>query len=356
LRVKYLYLQNFRNFQKFELSFAPEGAIIFGKNGLGKTNLLEAVSYFAFGKSFRTNNDLDLIDFSKAFFRIRGKFELNEKEITIEAAAEKQKKIIKIDNINISKISELYQYLKTVYFSPVDINIISGAPSFRRDFFDQAISQHNFQYLAVLRKYFQVLKQRNALLKNDFNEKEKHSWDLQFIKRGSEVIEFRTRYLEDFRALLNEKYSLITNEKEHVKINYKFSFPNPETESFLENMREHLDEIEEQEMNAQRSLFGPHLDDYEFYLNGNSARRFGSQGQKKSLAITSRLVQANLILKKTTEFPILIFDDVFAELDKKRIKNIMKILENKHQIFIATPNREIYKSLELPLIDLEKIK
>jgi len=338
------------------MSFAPEGAIIFGQNGLGKTNLLEAVSYFAFGKSFRTNNDLDLIDFSKAFFRITGKFELQDKEITIEAAAEKQKKIIKIDNINIPQISELYQYIKTVYFSPSDINIISGAPSFRRIFFDQAISQYNFQYLAVLRRYFQVLKQRNALLKNDFKEKEKHSWDLQFIKTGSEVIEFRTQYLEKFRILLNEKYSLVTDKKEQVKINYKFSFPNPETESFLENMREHLDEIEEQEMNAQRSLFGPHLDDYEFTINGNPVRRFGSQGQKKSLAITSRLVQANLITKRTSEFPILIFDDVFAELDKKRIKNIMKILEDKHQIFIATPNREIYKNIKLPPINLEKMK
>ena len=356
MRVKYLYLQNFRNFQEFEISFAPEGAIIFGKNGLGKTNLLEAVSYFAFGKSFRTNNDLDLIDFSKVFFRIKGKFVLKEKEITIEAAAERHKKIIKIDNINISKISELYRFIKTVYFSPDDINIISGSPSFRRDFFDQAISQYNFQYLTILRKYFQILKQRNALLKNDFKEKEKHSWDIQFIKTGSKVIEFRNQYLEKFRALLNEKYFLITDKKEQVKINYKFSFPNPETESILENMSEHLDEIEEQEMNSQRSLFGPHLDDYEFTINGNPARRFGSRGQKKSLAITSRLVQANLITARTAEYPVLIFDDVFAELDKKRIKNIMKIFEDKQQIFIATPNREIYKDIKLPFIDLEKIK
>jgi len=355
LRVKYLFLRNFRNFQEFETKFAPEGAIISGKNGLGKTNLLEALSYFAFGKSFRTNYDLDLIDFSKAFFRILGNFELSDKEIIIEAAFEKQKKIVKIDKINISRISELYRYLKIVYFSPEDINIIGGAPSYRRYFFDQAISQYNFQYLAVLRKYFQVLKQRNALLKNDFKEKEKYSWDLQFIEIGSKVIEFRNLYLEKFGSLINKKYAAVTNDNEQVEIKYRFSFPNPATESVLDNMREHVDDVEEQEKNAQRSLFGPHLDDYEFSINGNSARRFASQGQKKSLAITSRLVQANLITEKPSEFPILIFDDVFAELDKKRIKNIMKVLEDKHQIFIATPNKEIYKGIKLPLIDLEKV-
>ena len=163
--------------------------MIYGKNGIGKSNLLEAISYFAFGKSIRNSKDLDLINFSKAFFRIEGKFTITDKQYYISAAADRKKKMIKLDDANISRISELYQYLKVVYFSPEDINIIGGPPSYRRNFIDQAISQYSFSYIELMRSYSRILKQRNALLKTDFDKSEKRSWDLKFAQLSSSIIE-----------------------------------------------------------------------------------------------------------------------------------------------------------------------
>ncbi len=348
-----LKIKNFRNFSDLELNFKPEGALIHGINGIGKTNILEAISFFAFGKSFQTSYDLELIHFSKAFFRIEGKFLYNGHKHFLEAAADKSKKFIKIDGAGISRISELYQHVKVVYFSPDDINIVGGAPSFRRKFIDQAISQYSYRYIGLLRKFYRILKQRNALLKTEFDRKEKKTWDEQFVSSASQVINFRLEYLKEFTPILMKYYSHICEKNEELGICYKYSFPT--SGKIEDDLLDHLNEIEEQEIIQERSLAGPHIDDLDFTINKHSARKFGSQGEKRSLAITARLVQANLIAQVGDDTPILIFDDVLSDLDKKRAKKIISLLENKHQVFIATPNVTIYKDFKLEKINMEKI-
>ena len=351
--ISSLKIKNFRNYSDFKLQFNPEGALILGENGIGKTNLLESIAYFAFGKSFQTNKDLELINFSKAFFRIEADFNIKNKSHFFEAASDRSKKIIKINNTNIARISELYKYLKVVYFSPDDIEIIAGSPVFRRSFIDQAISQYSYEYIETLRNYKRILKQRNALFKTDYSTKEKRAWDEQFAKVGANIIELRLKYLEKFTLLLEKYYKEISGAREELSANYKYSFPNDD-EDIYDNLMAHLLRIEEQEKYQERSLAGPHLDDIDIFIDSYSARNYSSQGQKRSIAIAMRLVQTELIKDKDNDTPILMFDDVLADLDKMRAERIIEMLKGKHQIFIATPNIANYRSFGLPEIDLKQ--
>lgn len=352
--IKKLKLENFRNYEDFEIEFAPEGCLIHGMNGLGKTNLLEAIGYFAFGKSFQTGSDLDLINFSKAFFRIEGTFHLNDQDLQFSAACDNKKKIVTIDNAKLSRISELYKYVKVVYFSNNDINMIEGGPSLRRNFFDQAISQSSFAYMDLLRKFHRILKQRNALLKDHFEESEKAAWDEQFVEISAEIVEARLEYLERFIPVLQDCYFTISGEKENLSVRYESSINLDR--GYKEGLQQQLIKQKRNEIRLQRTLAGPHLDDVDFYIDGKLARKFGSQGQKRSLAIASRLVQATLIQNTLHQTPILMFDDVLADLDKQRTHQIMELMSGKHQIFIATPNLAAYEDFKLVKIDLEKLK
>ncbi len=351
--ISSLSIKNFRNYSNFKIEFNPVGALILGDNGIGKTNLLESISYFAFGKSFQTSRDLELIKFSKAFFRIEAKFSIQNKLHFFEAASDRSKKIIKINSVNIARISELYKYLKVVYFSPNDIEIAAGSPVFRRNFIDQAISQYSFEYIEALRNYKRILKQRNALFKTDYSSKEKRAWDEEFAKTGTNIIKLRLSYLVNFKPLLEKYYEIISCAKEKLNINYKFSFPN-DNEDIFTNLIDHILRIEEQEKNQQRSLTGPHLDDIEISIDSHLSRYFSSQGQKRSIAIAMRLVQTELIKDKDEDPPILMFDDVLADLDQQRIEKINELLKGKHQIFIATPNIANYRSFDLPEIHLKQ--
>jgi DNA replication and repair protein RecF len=260
-----------------------------------------------------------------------------------------------MDGTKITKISELYLLLKVVYFSPNDIEIAQGAPSVRRNFIDLAISQQNYNYLLLLKEYQQILKQRNALLKTEFNKDEKRTWDKRFIHKGAKIIETRIDYLRSFSKLLTENYNFISGENEVVNAEYVCSAPLNPHDSLKDRLTDHLDTIETQENHAQRSLFGPHLDDILFKINEKSFRYFGSQGQKRSLVISAGLAQAKMIDAVSSEFPVLIFDDVLSELDENRTKNIIELLSTTHQIFIATPNASQYSFIDLPTINMENL-
>jgi len=355
LRINHLLLENYRNYSNLELDLQPAGAIIFGKNGSGKTNLLEAIAYSAFGRSFQTIHDDDLIQFEHDFFRINSEFNLNNKNLNIDSAYARNKKKIKINQHQIKKLSELFRYVKVVYFSPQDIEFSSGSPGFRRYFFDLAISQFSYRYIEVLKQYNRVLKQRNALLKDNFSVGEKLTWDESYINLGIQIIKMRLDYLQKFDPKLTEYHNFISNNNEILTSEYIPSFPIQDEKDIESNFRECLQKNEKKEIENQRSLYGPHLDDYYFRLNGRSFRKFGSQGQKRSLVISARLVQANLIFESAGDYPILMFDDILADLDTGRTSRILQLLKTDHQIFIATPNLNHYEIAEFPKIDLEEL-
>ncbi len=330
------------------------GLLIYGKNGIGKTNLLEAIAYFSFGKSFRLLSDSEVISFSEKQFFIEGNFKIQNIDRNIKIKASKDKKVIKIDDNIIKKSTELYKFVKTVYFSPNDINIVEGYPLNRRRFFDIAISQYDFKYLELLKQYNRILKQRNALLKREYSEREKEIWDKQFVYISKDIILQRIKYLKKFNAEMKKFYGKVTENKEEISISHSPEYPESDQE-ILQMLFEKIKSKENEEKILQRSLLGPHLHDFKFLLNGLPIKKFGSQGQKRSFVISLRLSQAKLIDISTNDPPILIFDDVLSELDSERSKNIFHLLGEKHQIFIATPNRKTYRPLQIESINLEEM-
>jgi DNA replication and repair protein RecF len=354
VRIDQLSIVNYRNFPKLELDLKPTGAIVYGKNGSGKTNLLESIAYSAFGRSFLNLHDKDLISFDQNLFRITAQFTFLNKTLLIDSAYSKDLKKVRINDSRIAKLSELFKYVKVVYFSPRDIDFSAGNPGFRRQFFDLAISQNSFYYMEKLKEYNRILKQRNALLKTKFDQKEKESWDKNFVRAGCEIIKQRLKYLQEFIPKLSKYQSFISNKKEVLSYKYVFSFP-VENNEISAGFSRFLEVNENKEILNQRSLCGPHLDDYYFMNEGRSFKKFGSQGQKRSLAISARLVQANLITNSIGDYPILMFDDVLADLDAERTARILDLLKDDHQIFIATPNINHYNVPGFPRIDVEKL-
>lgn len=353
MNILSLELTNYRNYSALGLDFPARGAIISGDNGRGKTNLLEAIYFLAFGKSFRTPHDQQLINFNSDYFLINSVFNKNDQEYHISAAANSKNKVLKINNRSLEKLSELYNYLKVVYFSPADLDIIYGSPSNRRLFLDQAISQYDPLYLDNLKQFRQILKQRNALLKQSYSKAEKKSWDEQFVSSSSMIIRQRQKYLQEFVPVLMKLYRQFIQEKESIELKYKYSMKLTK-DNYTQDLTDFLAENEAQEKLAQRTLAGAHLDDLDFYIDQCYARNYASQGQARSLVIITRLVQALLISQNNDEKPILMFDDVLSELDDYRTRAILDLLNNNFQIFIATPSMNSYHDLNLEQIDLMK--
>ena len=349
-------LSNYRNFSQLKLDFDPMGALVYGLNGVGKTNLLEALCFLAYGKSFRTANDTDQIKNGSSFFKIGAQVFCYSTKYDYHAILDsKGCKYIKLNGVRIDRLSELYRYLKIVYFSQNDINLIDGSPKYRRQFFDLAISQNNYRYLSLLRHYLQVVKQRNTLLKNVYSEKEKQIWDDQFAQVTRDIMDYRLSFLKIINIELSKYYQQIGYSSEKVMVSYRHSFKNNHRLGVFDSFLKELHRLADEEKRQQRSLIGPHLDDYIFLLNDKPISRFGSHGQKRSLSIAIQLAQASILTQADNDAAILIFDDVLSDLDTGRTKAIIDSLGCKNQTFIATPQPQPYSNLRLPFLDLGKL-
>ncbi len=335
------------------MTFAPEGALITGKNGIGKTNLLEAIAYSAYGKSIRSAPDAEVMRFNQSAFHLAGFFQYRENPLQISVNFSGGKKNILLDKEPLKKLSELYRYLKIIYFSPGDIMVISGSPRLRRHFFDQAIAQYDYSYIEILRNYLHILQQRNAMLKTPFDSQIKKVWDEKFMEAGVMVVEARKRYLSIFTPLFKENYAKISTAKETTDVVYCAAEIDEYSDTVHEDFLAYVKQRGQKEIAYQRSLIGPHLDDILFLINGHQARDYGSQGQQRSLAICMRLTQAQLVQNHENENPILIFDDVLSDLDAIRTKQIISMMSTKNQVFIATPNLDLYKDYKLPVIHMD---
>lgn len=315
------------------------GSLIIGPNGSGKTNLLEAIAYCGFGKSIRFHHDEQLLHFDSSSFCLQGLFHLDiGLSLSLNFSYRHKKKQLRMDNNPVKQLSTLFNSVKIIYCAPDDLILINGSPRWRRQYFDLAISQLFPDYITILRAYLHIVEQRNALLKKTYDLTEKNIWDTRFIEAYLEVLAYRKKYL----ALLNQKWNAPAyNPQDSTEIKYLYSYkaePQDYSHTYLAAL---IHKLEPREKHYQRSLIGAHVDDYVFDMGDRNLRFFGSQGQKRSRVINLKLIQAHLIEEVTGIKPILLFDDIFAELDLTRASEIRDAVDKRYQILIASPRRDI---------------
>ena len=342
MKLKDIYLLNYRNSEEFYTEFSSQKTVIVGKNAQGKTNLLEAVSFLSNLKSFRAKSDKEIIFFGKDFFRIKGNIFKNDTDISLDVWANPPKrKVIKINDIKKTKFSEFTEVLKTVKFTVDDLLLLRGAPKDRRDWLDEAISQIYPAYSDRLSKYNRIKEQKNNFLKQLKGNRSEllDIWNEQLINSGSNIIYLRKKYLKEILEDVKRNYYNIAGKEEELSLNYNSTVSKEENEDIeviAQNFKNELNEKKEEEIIRGKSLVGPHRDDINFYINNNDAVSFASQGQQRTVVLALKFAEINIIENKTFQKPILLLDDVLAELDKYRQRFLFERIEDDLQSIITT--------------------
>lgn len=324
-----------------------------GPNGSGKTNLFEAIAYNSIGKSVKYQSDQLLMRFEQKGFNIVAEFELKSGNCVIQTEYSSGKKKIAINSIPVKQLSKIYEYVKVVYCSPEDIYLVNGSPRKRRLYFDMAIAQLVPSYILKLRHFFHIVEQRNALLKDINNKKQKKHWDNQFISAALPVIGTRLEYIDKLNTKISTLYKGTLSETKTLQIFYTPTLNPIQNDTAISHYEDELTRLENKEWQYQRTLIGPHLDDYDIYLSGKLLKDIGSQGQKRTVTLLIKMAHLELIKEVIGDYPILLLDDIFAELDTNHIQQFQKILANHEQVFVASPNSITANYWEnLPVIEL----
>jgi DNA replication and repair protein RecF len=336
-----LSLLNYKNFESQNFEFDPKINCFVGKNGVGKTNALDAIYHLSFGKSYFNPITTQNIKHGSDFFVIEGNYEKDERiEKIVVSAKRSQKKMIKRNGKAYDKFSEHIGFLPLVIISPSDRDLIIEGSETRRKFIDGVISQGDPNYLQTLIKYNRVLGQRNSLLKyfalnNTYDQDTLDIYNQQLQDYGSVVYDKRTEFLESFLPIFLSRYEVIANGEETVSLVYQSQLQDQDLLSLLtENM--HKDRL------TQYTNFGIHKDDLVFDINGHPIKKFGSQGQQKSYLIALKLAQFDFIKMQKMVKPILLLDDIFDKLDDERVGQIITLVddENFGQLFISDTHAE----------------
>lgn len=333
MKINSLSLRNFRNYESLDISFNPSRNIIVGENAQGKTNLVESVYMCSFARSFRTSNSTDLVMFGKDMCLISADIESSSFDRKIGISVTRQgKKMIKKDGKPVSRTAELLNNLVVVIFSPEDLRIIKDSPDKRRNFINKEISQLRPRYFECLKNYNDALKQKNALLKNDVIMDEMLDiYDSQLAYNGYELVKYRRNFVDKLSACSSELQSRISQGRETLEITYSESC---RADSAEQMMAEFAASREKDKMYRSASI-GPHRDDLEFFINGKDARKFGSQGQQRTIALCMKLAEVRIARDVLMENPVLILDDVLSELDIERQKFLLKEIDDV-QLFITS--------------------
>lgn len=323
--LKSLSLVNFKNYQQADFLFEEGVNCLVGKNGSGKTNVLDAVHYLSMCKSYLNPVDKQNIHFGEHFFVIQGLWKEEEREQEVYCGVKAgKKKIIKKNKVEYERLADHIGLFPTVMISPYDRDLIAEGSEVRRKWMDGIISQFDRSYLDLLIKYGKVLEQRNALLKhfyeNGFFERESMSvWDEQLIPIGEEIFQKRKIFVADFLPVFNEYYNFIGEENEQVEIEYKSQLNECSFTTLLEQHKR-------KDAQSQYTTAGIHKDDLIFSIKQNPIKKFGSQGQQKSFIIALRLAQFDWLTKHLNKKPVLMLDDIFDKLDANRVQKLVSLV------------------------------
>lgn len=339
--LNHIKLTNFKSYEEAEFDFSEKVNAIVGENGSGKTNLLDAIHYLSFCKSYFTAHDSLSIQFEKDFFAIHGEFiDLEERRSTKVSCSFKShgRKVMKANQKEYNLLSDHIGLFPVIMISPYDHDIINEGSETRRRFFDMIISQFDKEYLQQLIKYQKLIIQRNSLLKK-FMENRAFDrgllavFDDQLIDPGNRIFQKRKNYIQEFIPCFQKHYETLSQGKEIVGISYESGVS---LQSFEEGLRN--SEIVDQK--SGYTNFGVHKDDYLFTIDGRAVKRFGSQGQQKSFSIAIKLSQFDYTRQQKTTKPILLLDDIFDKLDMYRITRLLELVgkEDVGQVFISDTN------------------
>lgn len=334
--LRSLALLNYKNFETREFDFDPKINCLVGRNGVGKTNVLDAIYHLSFGKSYFNPITAQNMRHGSDFFVIDGSYDKAEKQERVVVSAKKgQKKIIKRNNKVYDRFSDHIGFLPLVIISPSDRDLITEGSDIRRKFVDGVISQGDKPYLQDLLDYNKLLAQRNSLLKyfaanNTFNTDNLEVYDEQMSTIGHRIYQQRKAFMEVFEPIFQERYSAISTGKETVELFYHSQLHESEMQELLQqNLRK--------DRMTQYTNYGIHKDDLRLLIDGHPIKKFGSQGQQKSFLIALKLAQFDFIKEVCKEYPILLLDDIFDKLDEERVSRIIQLVddENFGQLFLS---------------------
>lgn len=344
--LKQLNILNFKNYESADVALDQKLNCLVGMNGSGKTNLLDAIYYLAFSKSFFNPNDSQNILGEEAFFSIQGQFENEERIDKINCSLKKgHKKVIGRNGKNYERFADHIGLIPLVMISPIDILILIEGSDGRRKWLDGLISQFDKSYLDHLIAYNKALIQRNTLLKSMKHGRQDISlldlWNDHLIEHGRYIFRQRCDIMEELIKYFDEYYKYISDSKENVSINYVSHLHNEES------FEKQLEASVEKDLRLQYTSVGIHKDDIDFLLENKVVKKFASQGQQKSVLLALRLAQARLIHEKKKQQPLMLLDDIYDKLDSKRMSRLLELLNTDDfgQLFITDTNLDHMKDL-----------
>lgn len=337
LEINYI---NFRNLIDGSVKFFPKLNLFFGKNGQGKTSLLEAVYFNATGKSFRTSKANEMMKYGVKRTGVYIVYRDNIGEKTLTVKFNDNKKEYYYNNKKVP-YDEFYGKLNVVTYIPEDIVLITGSPSIRRTFFDGEIAQTNSEYFQDLKNYNKLLKIRNKYLKEERTKDTEYLvYEDEFIKYGAKVIEKRLEYVQKISIILNLNYRKLFDNKKELSLSYECHLGNIKKLSLKEIeklLREKIKKNFSQEKRYGFSLCGPQKDDFLFILNGHEAKSTASQGEKKSIIFSLKLSEIDMVIREKKENPVLIIDDISSYFDSNRKESILNYLEKRNiQVLVSS--------------------
>ncbi len=355
--LKDIKLKNFRNYSSFEYEFKKKKTLFIGKNAQGKTNLLEAVYYLSSLSSNRIKKDSELIKFGEEACSISAEVLKNDIDVSLDILINPPKnKVLKVNSLKKNKSQEFLRVLRAVYFSSSDLMLLRGEPSFRRKWLDLAICQIYPAYYDKLAKYNKIrLQKSNFLSQYSLNSELLDTLNIQMSNAAANIIFLRIKFLAELEKIAKKMHSSVSSSEE-LSFEYEFELPlDLSLKEFSEQIYEKLSMLTDDEIRRQQCLFGPHRDDVAFYINGIDAKKYASQGQQRTLVLALKLAELEIIKEKTDQTPLLLLDDVLAELDDLRQNYLLKSISDDVQTIITSVDTLAFDKEFLSNVDVVKI-
>ena len=350
--IEKLFLNNYRNYSYSEFDFSSGINVLTGGNAQGKTNCAEAIFYLCTGYSPKATKDKQVIKNGETSATIKGIANASYGKVTVEITFnEKGRKDIKVNGAKVSKMGEFIGSINSVFFNPSELKLIKESPEDRRRFMDISLSQMSKSYFYALQKYNNVLSQRNNLLKSDDKELIYETlpfWDIKLCEYASIVISERQKFIQKLLPICKEKHSILTDGREEIDVTLDCAFSGTEEEITTSLLNE-LKARYEKDIILGYTTIGPHRDDIKIKVNGEDVKIYGSQGQQRTCALSLKLAELEIFRQTFNEYPLLILDDAFSELDKNRRAQLLKVTKGIQTIITCT-------ELTSEMLDMKEFK